>query len=230
MVYITGDTHGDYSRFKQPKIKKLKKGDTLIICGDFGFIWENTKEEQKTIKKLGKSKYTICFIDGTHENFELLSNYKVSDWNGGKAHQIAGNLYHLMRGQIFEIEGMKIFTMGGGESPDIDIRFENERWSRKEIPNRDELLEGAKNLEDAGCAVDIIVTHEPPQKIKGFLKLRDNGPVRVTGLNTYFEELGNSCEFKRWFFGSMHVDKHISSSHIAVFQQVYNAQTGELIK
>ncbi len=78
--------------------------------------------------------------------------------------------------------------------------------------------------------VDIIVTHEPPTKIKGFLKLKDKEPVRVSGLNTYFEELGAACEYKRWFFGSMHVDKFISSSHIAVFQNVVNAQTGELIK
>lgn len=44
MVYITGDTHGDLSFFRNPKLKKLKKGDTLIICGDFGFIWNNDEE------------------------------------------------------------------------------------------------------------------------------------------------------------------------------------------
>lgn len=230
MVCITGDTHGDYNRFRQPKLKNLKKGDTLIVCGDFGFIWKDTKEEQKIIKKLGKKKYNVCFIDGTHENFGLLNNYKISEWNGGKARNICGNLYHLMRGQIFTIDGMKIFTMGGGESPDIDIRFENNTWSRLEIPNREELLEGAQSLEDAGCTVDIIITHEPPLKIKGFLKLKDKEAVRVTGLNTYFEELSSSCEFKRWFFGSMHMDKHISSSHIAVFQHIVNAQTGEQLK
>lgn len=230
MVYITGDTHGDYNRFRQPKLKKLKKGDTLIVCGDFGFIWEDTKAEQKILKKLGKKKYNVCFIDGTHENFDLLYNYKISEWNGGKVHNISGRLYHLMRGQMFHIDGMSIFTMGGGESPDIDLRFENSTWSRFEIPNRDELLEGAQSLEDAGCSVDIVVTHEPPLKIKGFLKLKEKGAVRVTGLNTYFEELSNSCEFKRWFFGSMHIDKHISSSHVAVFQHIVNAATGEQLK
>ncbi|MEI6579375.1 MAG: metallophosphoesterase [Eubacteriales bacterium] len=230
MVYITGDTHGDYSRFRQPKLKKLNKGDTIIVCGDFGFIWEDTKAEQKIIKKLGKKKYNVCFIDGTHENFDLLYKYRISEWNGGKVHRINGNLYHLMRGQMFKIDGLKIFTMGGGESPDIDLRFENSNWSRLEIPNKDELLQGAQCLEDAGCKADIIVTHEPPLKIKGFLKLRDKGAVRVTGLNTYFEELSNSCEFKRWFFGSMHLDKFISSSHIAVFQNIVSAHTGEQLK
>jgi len=230
MVYVTGDTHGDYGCFKQPRLKKLKKGDTLIICGDFGFIWKDTKEERKILKKLGKKKYNICFIDGTHENFELLYKYKISEWNGGKVRNISGNLYHLMRGQIYRIDGQTIFTMGGGESPDIDMRFENNTWSRHETPNRDELLEGAENIEKADCKLDIIITHEPPLKIKGFLKLKEKGPEKVTGLNQYFEELSGACEFKHWYFGSMHLDKYISSTHVAVFHQLLNAETGEPVK
>ena len=52
MIYVTGDTHGDITRFKDPQMKKLKKGDTLIICGDFGFIWDNSKKEKADLKKL----------------------------------------------------------------------------------------------------------------------------------------------------------------------------------
>ena len=50
MVYVTGDMHGDISRFDSPAIKQLKKGDTLIVCGDFGFVWDNSKIEQKILK------------------------------------------------------------------------------------------------------------------------------------------------------------------------------------
>lgn len=79
-----------------------------------------------------------------------------------------------------------------------------------------ELIEGANNLEKVDCKVDIILTHEPPATIKGFLKLKEKGPVRVTALNAYFEELGKSATFQKWYFGSMHVDKYISSTHTAV--------------
>ncbi|MBO5410108.1 MAG: metallophosphoesterase, partial [Clostridia bacterium] len=158
MVYITGDMHGDYKRFDSPALKKLKKGDTLIVCGDFGFIWDNSKREHKILKKLGNKKYNICFIDGTHENFELLNAYPVSMWNGGKVHNICGNLFHMMRGQIFRIDNMTFFTMGGGESPDIDIRFEENAWSKDEFPSREELLEGAANLEKLNCRIDYVVT------------------------------------------------------------------------
>lgn len=205
MLYVTGDTHGDYERFTSSALKKLKKGDTLFICGDFGFIWDGSKNEEKMLKKIGKLKYNVCFIDGTHENFELLRSYEVSEFKGGKVHHITGNLYHLMRGQVYDFDGVSVFAMGGGESPDIDIRSDLNSWSGDEIPTEAELTEGAQNLKKLGNKVDIIITHEPPMKIKGFLRLKDKEPVRVTGLNTYFEELGAACEYKHWFFGSMHI-------------------------
>lgn len=227
MIFITGDTHGDRDRLSRRKLRKLQEGDTLIICGDFGFLWNDSKAEQKYLESLGKRKYNICFIDGTHENFDLLNNYEISQWNGGKVHKIYGNLYHLMRGQIFEIEGKKIFTMGGGESSDVDIRRDVNAWSKEEIPTQDELLEGAENLEVANYDMDIIVTHEPPLKVKSFLNLNDSEMLRVTALNAYFEELAEHCNFKKWYFGSLHLDKYISGTHRAIFKDIVNIETGE---
>lgn len=231
MIYVTGDMHGDYKIFRQPLFtKNLKKNDTLIICGDFGFIWNGDKNEKNILDKLAKKNYTICFVDGTHENFDLLARYPIVGFSGGKAHKIRENIYHLMRGQIFEIEGERIFTMGGGESPDIDIRFDNDTWSKAEIPAADELKEGVKNLENEKFSVDFIITHEPPQKIKAFLNLKDKENVRFTGLNAYFEEINSNCDFTRWYFGSIHEDKQISPSHIAVYRNLLKLITGEKVK
>ncbi len=229
MIYVTGDTHADRERLSRWKLRKLKEGDTLIICGDFGFLWDNSKKEQRFLRSLGKRKYNICFIDGTHENFSLINDYEISQWNSGKVHKIYGNLYHLMRGQIFEIDSVKVFTMGGGESSDIDIRRDVGAWSKEEIPTQEELLEGAENLEVAGYDIDIIITHEPPLKVKSFLNLNDSSMLRVTALNAYFEELSGNCSFKKWYFGSLHIDKYISSTHRAVFKDIVNAETGEKI-
>ena len=229
MIYITGDTHGEAERLSTSRLKRLKEGDTLIVCGDFGFIWDDSKKEHKIIRQLGKRKYNICFIDGTHENFDLLNNYEVSAWKGGKVHKIYDNLYHLMRGQVYTIDGKRIFTMGGGESPDIEIRTEENEWSKEEIPTQEELLEGAQNLEKFDYEVDYIITHEPPTKIKGFLQLKDYDNLRVTALNAYFEELSHSCRFGKWFFGSLHMDKYISSTHVSVFKNIIEAETGDKI-
>ncbi len=230
MIYVTGDMHGDYRIFSQKKFKNIKEGDTLIVCGDFGFIWTGDAKEKKILDKLAKKKYNICFVDGTHENFELLSKYPVTVFAGGKSHKIRDNIFHLMRGQVFEIEGEKIFTMGGGESPDVDLRYGNDSWSDAEIPTREEMREGATNLEKHKFKVDYVITHEPAQKIKNFLKLKDNEPLLVSGLNAYFQELSTSCDYTRWFFGSLHEDKFVSASQIAVFQNLIDIRTGELVK
>lgn len=39
MIYITGDTHADFSRFEDaefPIQSNMTKNDYVIICGDFG--------------------------------------------------------------------------------------------------------------------------------------------------------------------------------------------------
>ena len=137
----------------------LKEGDTLIICGDFGFVWDDGKQEQKVLLSLSKRKYNICFVDGTHENFNLLNKYPVKTWNGGLVHELKPNIMHLMRGELFNIDELSIFTMGGGESTDLDVRFETATWDKDEIPTQSDLLRGAQKLEEMECQVDIIITH-----------------------------------------------------------------------
>ena len=128
MVYVTGDLHGEYARFSDPTFRRLKKGDTLIVCGDFGFLWKGGKKEEALLRKIGKKRYTVLFLDGRHENFELLNAYPVTDWNGGKAQVISGNLIHLLRGELYTLEGESYFTFGGGESPDRELRAAAGAW------------------------------------------------------------------------------------------------------
>ena len=39
-VYITGDTHGCLEWLYDKNFRKLKSGDVLIVCGDFGYIFD----------------------------------------------------------------------------------------------------------------------------------------------------------------------------------------------
>ena len=127
MIYVTADLHGDATRLRTKEIRRLKKGDTLIVLGDFGFLWQGTPKEKKLLKKLGKKKYQILFLDGAHENFDLLEQYPVEEWGGGQVRRIDGNLRYLMRGQVYVIEGKRIFTMGGGESDEKEMRAQQQK-------------------------------------------------------------------------------------------------------
>lgn len=229
MIYITGDTHRDASRLSKSALSQLKENDTLIICGDFGFIWDGDAKETKLLRDLSSRKYRICFLDGTHENFDKLHRYPEEIWKDGRIRRIGDNLFYLMRGEIYQIEGYKIFTMGGGESPDMDMRFGTDRFSRYEMPSQEELLNGLTNIEKAHYTVDFILTHEPPLKTKEFLNLGNQSETRLSSLNSYFDELSKLCKYKHWYFGSMHMDKRITEKHTAVFKKIYNAATGETI-
>ena len=117
MIYVTADLHGDVDRLRSLPVK-LGRKDTLIVLGDFGFLWDGSKAEKKMLKWLGKRRYQLLFLDGAHENYDLLDSYEVTDFAGGRAQQISGKLYHLMRGEVYTIEEKKLLCFGGGESPD----------------------------------------------------------------------------------------------------------------
>ena len=103
MIYITGDTHIPTDIIKLssknfPDQKDLTDKDFVIICGDFGGVWYGDNEELYWRKWLDKKNFTTLFIDGNHENFDMLVSFPIVDFCEGKAHKISNKIYHLMRG------------------------------------------------------------------------------------------------------------------------------------
>lgn len=216
MIYVTGDTHGDITRFKSPEIRKLGRGDTLIIAGDFGFFWDNSKQERAALKKLADKNYTIAFLDGCHENFDILEKYKPEEWHGGKARIIAPNIIHLMRGQVYTIEKKKIFTFGGGHSQDIEFRRDNDWWPQEQ-PTQAEITEGIAHLRENNYKIDYVITHEPPASLKECLGV---DVLERLEMHAFFEDVIKTCYYDKWFFGKCHIDKHIPIKFYAVFNNV----------
>ena len=122
MVWATGDTHGGFQRFTRenfPEQAGMTKDDYVIVAGDFGGIWDGGEGEQKELDWLENLPFTVLFVSGNHENYDLLAEYPVEEWHGGKVQKIRPHVIHLMRGQVFELEGYTFFTMGGASSHDI---------------------------------------------------------------------------------------------------------------
>ena len=225
MVYITGDTHAVFNRFNTknfPEQKEMTKDDFVIVCGDFGGIWYDNEYERHWLKWLSEKPFTILYVDGNHENFDLLNAYPVEEWKGGKVHKILPNVIHLMRGQVFEIDGKTIFTFGGGTSVDKMYRTEGVSWWKQEIPSYEDFVEARINLARYNNKVDYIITHSCDERALFFppIVTRSNKRGSVNAENRLFDEFETNVKYKHWYFGHYHVDGDINERKTVVYENV----------
>lgn len=247
MIYITGDCHQDFERFNLdvfPEQKEMTKDDCVIICGDFGGVWNRNEEssrEAKLMDWLENRPFTTLFVDGNHENFDRLYAYPVEKWHGGKVHKIRPSVIHLMRGQVFEIDGKSIFAFGGASSHDIaggilepdDPDFKKKKkkldqgwypyrvnhvsWWKQELPSEEEMQEGIENLAAHDNKVDFIVTHCCASSTQNLL---GGGLYKTDILTEYHEKIRQNTSFKKWFFGHYHDNRNVNMEEILIYEQM----------
>lgn len=220
------------------------KEDYVIICGDFGGVWskgKEDKEEKHLLDWLEGKPFTTLFVDGNHENFDRLYAYPSEKWHGGKVHKVRLSVIHMMRGQVFEIEGKSIFTFGGASSHDIDggilepedpnfkrkkKRLDRERcsyrinhvsWWQQELPSVEEMEEGRRNLAAHDDTVDFIVTHCCASGTQALL----GDSMYTFDIETdYLEEIRQKTTFRKWFFGHYHDNRNVSAKEILLYEQI----------
>jgi len=216
MIYLTGDTHGEQDVEKLnsrrfPLQKELTRSDYLIICGDFGAVWDGSSRDLWWQTWHEKKPYTTLFVDGNHENHPLFNQYPVENWMGGKIHRIRENVLHLMRGQVYTLEGKRFFTFGGAPSHDLWARKIGVSWWPEEVASPEEIQEARQNLDRVGWQVDYVVTHTLSQR----MIWEDLSQVMPLSLienptETFLNEVEQRLERKWWFAGHFHRDLYIS--------------------
>ena len=167
MIWITGDTHGDFRRLSSkqfPEQKLMTRDDYVIILGDFGGVFSGSKEETYWLDWLESKNFTTLFLDGNHEAFHKLEEIPIEPFHGGMAHPIRPHVYHLCRGHVFHLDCYDFFVMGGAQSHDclvldpdnprfryrkrlfrkhnIPFRVIGESWWPQELPSKEEYEEG----------------------------------------------------------------------------------------
>lgn len=240
MIFITGDCHGTYEKLSTkrfPEQKDMTKNDYIIVAGDFGF-WNKSKEQDYWLSWLEQKTFTTLWVDGNHENYDLLKEYPIEYWNGGMVQFILPSVIHLLRGQIYFIENVSFFTFGGASSHDISggilnkddplfmqkrkqlnrshqpYRINHESWWKEEIPSQKEMNEGMNNLEKVNFKVDYIVTHCCSSSTQDSLSC---GKFPSDKLTDYFETLKKKVEFEKWYFGHYHQNNNINEKEVVLY-------------
>ncbi len=249
MIYVTGDCHGDWTRFQPncfPEQKEMTRDDYLIVCGDFGIWHDNNGKETKELNKLSKLPFTILFVDGNHENYDRLeSEFPEIDFHGGKAHKIRENIYHLERGYVFTLQDKKFFCFGGASSHDIrdgildPSNFANKREFKK-VYNK--MREQGKMFRVRGVSWWAKEMPSDKEYIRGILSLNDyhknvdyiishccpqsiadiigRGFYDGDSLTKYFDEIAKATTFSKWLFGHYHIDRNIYGKYVALYYQI----------
>ena len=244
MVFVTGDCHGNFRRFQSdyfPEQANMTKDDTVIITGDFGGVWFGDSRDDETLDWLERLPFTLAFVCGNHENYDALARYPVAEWRGGKVHRVRPHVLHLMRGQIFELEGSRFFTMGGAKSHDIEdgilepdapdferrlmmlqrkprarYRINHISWWAQELPSDEEYAEARRSLDAVGWQVDYIITHCAPTSI-ALMGSRHN---EADWLTDFLQEVQERAKYHYWLFGHYHDNRAIDEKHILLWEQI----------
>ena len=206
MILVTGDTHGniDFNKIKLLSDKKiLTMNDYLIIAGDFGAIWDkNTLDSDLSIYE--NLNFNILFVDGNHENYDLLYSYPTIEMFGAKMHKISDCIYHVLRGEIMSIDNKTFLCIGGAFSSDRRYRrLGSTYWMEEDITDED--IENAKrNLAKVNYEVDYVLTH-----CVDTLTTMRYLDFRVSNSTEKLLFIDEKVNYKHWYFGHHHIDKMI---------------------
>jgi len=210
MIYITGDTHRDFSRFYG---KKFKKDDMVIILGDAGINYYLNEEDKKLKNTLSELGIKFFCVQGNHEERpENIDTYKEIDMFEGKVfiESEYPNIIFAKNGEIYNLDGKSILVVGGAYSVDKDYRlmygyhwFKDEQLSEKE---KNDILK-----KYSGKNIDIVLSHTCPLKY-------EPREVFISGINQskvdksmeeFLDKLEESITYKKWYCGHYHTEKII---------------------
>lgn len=246
MIYVTGDCHGDFDKFSNhyfPEQKELTKNDVVIIAGDFGGLWElkEDKREKWWMDWLEERNFTTLVVTGNHENYERINQLPKKEWKGGSVGVIRPSVLVAGRGEIYDIDGIKVFCFGGARSHDISdgildsndpkwkdkARFLDSRgkymyrvkgisWWEEELPTKEEIEHSRENLAKHDYKVDLIVTHCCPSSIQS--QFLPYGEYDV--LTDYLNEIKHTAAYDHWYFGHYHFNAPIDEKHGCLYQYI----------
>lgn len=246
MIFVTGDTHGrkdlgklDPSAWRWSAL--LGRDDQLVVLGDFGGVFEGDgcfglgRNDLEVLAWWEDQPWTTLFVDGNHENHDVIDTLPVAERWGGKVQVVPGfpHVVHLIRGEVYDLplgDGTtaRCFVMGGAKSTDRWWRTEGVNWWAREMPSDEEYENAVSNLERVGWSVDYVFTHEVPygamaDALDWRCWVERSNPPRneLSGFLQYVDDRLDKQRLRMWYAGHHHIDRMVMDDwHCVLYQQV----------
>lgn len=221
MVYLTGDTHGDFSEIIYfSKIHQTNIRDVMVVLGDAGLNYHLNRRDDKKKRKLRKLHLTILCIHGNHEQRpQEISGYIRRRWRGGIIYvdMKYPNILFAVDGEIYNLEGVQAMAIGGAYSVDKYLRLAEERvWFPNEQLTESSKRKIEKELERQDWKIDVILSHTAPlryepEEVTVLEELRDTQDKTMEVWLDYIEE---KLEYGKWYCGHYHIEKIMNKVQI----------------
>lgn len=227
MIYITGDTHGDFKRVERFCYEtKTTNEDILIILGDAGVNFSGAVRDRIKKEFLSMMPITLFCIHGNHEQRPFtIPTYEESIWKCGTVYveEEYPNILFAKDGELFDFEGKKTIVIGGAYSIDKEMRLAyGYGWWADEQPSAEirEYVEG--RFHKLNWKVDVVLSHTVPLKyepVEIFLSGFDQSKVDKS-TEEWLDTIEDRLSYEKWYCGHYHTQKRIDRVEI-MFENFY---------
>lgn len=225
---VTGDTHGDMSRFANIDTNMYPPGETgIIILGDFGVNFFLNKTDRNKKRNLTATGFHFYAVRGNHEQRPEL----IQGMESVLDHDVVGevwrepefpNISYFKDGEEYVIDGHSVLVIGGAysvdkwyrlmragctEDMDNDYIARRAGWFHGEQLTPGEMADIMTRCK--GRKYDFILTHTCPlpwEPTDLFLGGIDQSQVDKS-MEKWLDAVNDACSWKVWLFGHYHDDR-----------------------
>ena len=196
---------------------QLTREDNVIILGDAGICWRKDKKDMwEYIAKWERIDDTpmLYFIDGNHENFDILNSLPIHDDEG----ILSEHIRWLKRGAVKYFDNKKCLFIGGAESLDKDRRIKHLSWWEEESITEEDI----KIIEEGNY--DYVFTHCAPRSILDeYLPLLVDFMFDQDAINHNSEDklelVKNRINFSNWWFAHYHKNLRLDDKFMCLYDR-----------
>lgn len=216
MIFITGDTRGDFRNVARfCKRMQTEKSDVLIILGDAGINYYGGEHDRRTKEYLESLPITIFAIHGNHEmRPHTIPTYHEAEWCGGTVF-VEDKYPHILfakDGELYNIAGQRTFVIGSAYSVDKAYRLlHGYGWWPDEQPSDEIKRSVEKKLEQLHWNVDIVLTHTALLKYepREVFLLGINQSMVDKSTEQWLDTIEERLDYEKWYCGHYHTIKKI---------------------
>ena len=213
MIYITGDTHGNFQRIKEfCQEQQTTTNDYLIILGDAGINYFGD-QDNKLKEELTKIPITFLCVYGNHEERpENIKTYQEINLFAGIMYQENNypNLLFFKDSEIYTILNKKVLVIGGAFSVNKDLMIERGyKWFKDEQPSELIKKQTLNNLKENNYQVDYILSHTCPYKYLPYemFYVGVNQDKVDQSTEKFLDLIEELTDYHKWYCGHFHTDK-----------------------